>query len=502
MANPPQIPDSTDWLDTPLSGFAAVEVALRCQVCKEFYTTPLLTSCSHTFCSLCIRRCLSNDGKCPTCRASLQEVQLRRNGVLEELVDAFKATRAAALKIARAGTPASVVMRSPVPPKRKLDEMDMAYEDAASSSGLIRTRSRRRKIDSVAPNISLENGTSIPLEIIDLDLVPCPICNRRMKNAEVYSHLDTCESEPPIETVNSRWEYLLGELLAVEIKLTQGSRLPIGRAKLQMPPSQHPPRRIERLPKLNYSLFKESALRKKLSELGISTAGNKALMERRHTEWVNLWNSNCDALRPKQRRELLHEIEAWDRSQGHAISGLSGFTSENSGSDLMKKDFDAAGWAAKHDSEFQQLIMRAQAMRKPRVKSVEPAPSASVDRGPQIDPTRIQATPPPLADEEPGVLDRVVVDVEMLSGFQEPSHAPTALIAPPLVPHDLAPLDPPLSAQTTVLFDQYPPPSELPNPVDPLIEPTSVASIPWVTLKANQTASTAAPLITSSDLPS
>lgn len=95
------VPDSTDWLPTPLSAFAAVEAALRCQVCKDFYKTPMITSCSHTFCSLCIRRALSNDGKCPLCRASEQELKLRSNWSMEEAVEAFSRARLDALAVAR-----------------------------------------------------------------------------------------------------------------------------------------------------------------------------------------------------------------------------------------------------------------------------------------------------------------------------------------------------------------------------------------------------------------
>lgn len=95
------VPDSTDWLSTPLSGFAAVEAALRCQVCKDFYKTPMITTCSHTFCSICIRRALSNDGKCPMCRATEQELKLRSNWSMEETVEAFSKVRATALSLAR-----------------------------------------------------------------------------------------------------------------------------------------------------------------------------------------------------------------------------------------------------------------------------------------------------------------------------------------------------------------------------------------------------------------
>ncbi len=63
-------------------------------------------------------------------------------------------------------------------------------------------------------------------------------------------------------------------------------------------------------------MLKESALRKKLAELGLSTAGNRQLLERRHKEWLMLWNANCDSAHPKRRSELLQDLETWERTMG------------------------------------------------------------------------------------------------------------------------------------------------------------------------------------------
>ena len=95
------VPDSTDWLNTPLAAVADLESALHCQICKEFYDTPMITSCSHTFCSRCIRTSLSADGRCPACRASDQASKLRNNWQLQEVVSTFLVARPQAIKIAR-----------------------------------------------------------------------------------------------------------------------------------------------------------------------------------------------------------------------------------------------------------------------------------------------------------------------------------------------------------------------------------------------------------------
>jgi E3 ubiquitin-protein ligase RAD18 len=206
MPPPSTVSDPTDWLLTPLSLLSPLEAALRCQVCKEFFDTPMLTSCSHTFCSLCIRRCLNSDGKCPACRASDQADRLRRNWVVQEVVDAFRAARPAALEVARAG----VVLEGNGErqgwgrnKKRKMEDVDadvnMDMEEGGATRRSRRTRRRSR---------SLELGTS-QAEAIEVDdsgdgdydpddgTALCPMCKARMKVAAVFAHLDMCTGTKP-----------------------------------------------------------------------------------------------------------------------------------------------------------------------------------------------------------------------------------------------------------------------------------------------------------------
>lgn len=133
---------------------------------------------------------------------------------------------------------------------------------------------------------------------------------------------------------------------------------------------QPPVNALERLPKLNYSLYKENALRKKLNELGIRASGPKSMLERRHTEWVSLWNANCDSSRPRSKRDLLQELDLWERTQGTLAPASAG-----PGSSVAKKDFDGAAWAATHNSDFQRLIEEAK-----RKRSVPPSASAQTSQ--------------------------------------------------------------------------------------------------------------------------
>lgn len=68
-------------------------------------------------------------------------------------------------------------------------------------------------------------------------------------------------------------------------------------------------------------------------------------------------NANGDSLRPRTKREMLQELEIWDRTQGRQILRVPGeSTSANS---IMSKDFDGTAWALCHNNDFQHLISNA-----------------------------------------------------------------------------------------------------------------------------------------------
>ena len=211
--------DSTDWLGTPLSLLTPLESALRCQVCKDFFDNPVITSCCHTFCSLCIRRCLSTEGKCPACRSSDQELKLRRNWAVQELVEAFQNARPSVLDLARRAAAenreeAKVGTAQPASKKRKVDERDGSNTEVTDQR---QTRSRTKGVErqtEPAPMEVVEDSQDeeyVPGRLLHTNsdftvkpnalwledgLVACPICNRRMKNEAVFRHLDTCTGDP------------------------------------------------------------------------------------------------------------------------------------------------------------------------------------------------------------------------------------------------------------------------------------------------------------------
>lgn len=178
----------------------------------------------------------------------------------------------------------------------------------------------------------------------------CPICQKQVKEAGINAHIDRgCIDEPRVTKV-------------------LGGRLSKGSAPAVMPEKSM--KRPERLPQLNYSMVKDNALRKKLTDMGLSAGGSRQLMEKRYTEWITLCNANCDATHPKTKGELKKELDVWERTQGG--KALSSNFTKDPGSQIKEKDFDGQAWSSKHDDSFKALI--ANARRKPKPPTTEPTP--------------------------------------------------------------------------------------------------------------------------------
>ncbi|KAK4494154.1 hypothetical protein PRZ48_014452 [Zasmidium cellare] len=348
------VPDSTDWLNTPLNGFSELENALHCQICKEFYDTPMITSCNHTFCSKCIRTSLSSDGKCPACRTSDQANKLRNNWALQEVVTTFVTARPAALGVARQAQEELEAPKRVGKRKRAavLDSDDIAEAEASRRT----TRSKSRRI------AASQESQPEPIEIADSDdedeeyrpqpppddgLVECPLgCGKRMKEVDVFTHLDRCEDEKKQASRSKTKAPLNG----------------FGRSASGQNARPH-----DRINELNYSMMKELALKKKLKDVGIPDWGSKQLQIQRHKEWVNIWNANCDSNHPRSKRELLHDLDVWERTQGGRASNANGLSST-----IMKKDFDRDAYSKRHEDDFSRLI--ADAKRKKSNPAAEPKP--------------------------------------------------------------------------------------------------------------------------------
>ena len=280
--------------------------------------------------------------------------------MVEELVTNFRDSRKSLLDFARQTTTGGDDVDTQRPRKRRKVEADISTRQMPTRS----TRSQARK-EAVRPSQeSLRTDEEIadsgseyedepeqsahspgpvshPVSEPDDGLIACPGCGRRMKEEAVFTHLDTCTSNAGDTTSPHK------NAKSSSIAYTQPSTT----------------NQRERLPTLAYSMLNDNALRKKLKELGISNQGPKLLMQKRHTEWVNLWNANSDSRTPRSKRELLKELEVWERTQGRQIAHNIGPNG------VMAKDFDSAAYVRSNKNDYDDLIRKAR--EKARAKMTD-----------------------------------------------------------------------------------------------------------------------------------
>lgn len=203
-----ELPDPTDWLETSLPAFEALEAAVRCEVCKEFYNNPVITSCAHTFCSLCIRRCIATDGKCPACKSTCQADKLQPNIAVRDIATKFQEARPKALELARmqdnddSETAAQASGR-----KRKREAEDGGKEGQRQTRSRLTRRSKRlgdgESIMDDIPVVIPDSDEEKEEECVPEGMVPCPICQKPMKEEAVFNHIPECpaaEGDGPRKT--------------------------------------------------------------------------------------------------------------------------------------------------------------------------------------------------------------------------------------------------------------------------------------------------------------
>lgn len=372
-----EIADPSDWLPTQLPSLAPLETALRCQICKDFYHTPVITSCSHTFCSICIRRSLSDDGKCPICRVDEQASKLRRNLVIEEVVARFEEARPKALKLAAVSIEADDDDTSSSKPRKRRRLDDAPLGPVPSTNGR-QTRSSSKRLNVSQPNSvdeEIPNGTpdtETPDNNDDDGLVACPICSTRMKEDFVFGHLSHCDGVKRAPDPSQRAAAAPSSASASASASTD-RKTPLHLSA----PSPSPSR--QRLPGLQFDLLTDRALRKKFDDQGIPSWGTRDLLKRRYTEWLNLWNAECDSDHPRGKRELLRELDTWERTLGGLVKNSAGAGGGGAGVGVgvvgAKKEFDHKAYQAAHKTDFDRLIQEA----RRKVKSPAVTDEKAVD---------------------------------------------------------------------------------------------------------------------------
>ena len=235
-----ELTDILDWPAAPMRNF---ERHLRCPICQDsFHTAVMLRTCSHNFCSLCVRRALSVVGECPVCRKPAGTADLEINRVLDELVGDFNTVRAeilAAMNNSIAMIDKKEEKSNETRQKRQTGEDPSQVLTSPQNSDAPQSRKSKR-IASITKETPVQG------------VVACPICQLTYPQPNIEAHVDLC--------------IIRGATSSSTLRKSESDSA--GR--------EHGP--MKRIKKPVYNLLKDSDIKRLLLELGLPATGDRDVM--------------------------------------------------------------------------------------------------------------------------------------------------------------------------------------------------------------------------------
>ncbi|XP_014477259.1 PREDICTED: postreplication repair E3 ubiquitin-protein ligase RAD18-like [Dinoponera quadriceps] len=286
-------------LPTKYTELKRIEELLTCGICYEYMDTSMVTPCSHNYCSLCIRKYLHYQTQCPACFAETFEKDLRRNKILDEIIIQYQNVREKFEKefyhkeIEAVTNDSSVDISSfsSFKCEKEIDVRDTngiscEISESPISKAIISTPHAQRAHHQDVSSPSTSKSSKVP-SIFNTPkskkgfrneenskVVICPVCKVDVPESNINKHLDDC-----LKRENRK-----GQPKRVELK-----RKP--------------------LPKLVLNLMKDSEMRKKLKECGLSSQGERKVLENRLQRYSILYNAECDKTNPRPVSELIAQCK-------------------------------------------------------------------------------------------------------------------------------------------------------------------------------------------------
>jgi E3 ubiquitin-protein ligase RAD18 len=278
MNKPEYVSDPSDWEKSKFPQLNELDAALRCQICKEFLKAPVLTTCGHIFCSICIRRTISDSNKCPVCLDETYESGLRKVLLLDSIVSWFGKNRAELLNAL------------------PLDHVNDSQNDDDSDIEVVTA-------NGSAPKTDTKDATNK-----DETLTECPICGVFMPITEIQGkHIDQCLKDQTngsaAKATHSTKQVGMSGFFSTKVSPKKVE------IDLQLQPKSVKGK--QRLANLDTSLS-ASKLKERMSALRIPTNGTRQQLEHRMKEYINLFNANLDSINPVDERILRDRLNKWE----------------------------------------------------------------------------------------------------------------------------------------------------------------------------------------------
>ncbi|NWX56707.1 RAD18 ligase, partial [Promerops cafer] len=340
-----------------------VDDLLRCGICFDYFSIAvIIPQCSHSYCSLCIRKFLSYKTQCPTCCVAVSESDLKNNRILDDLVKSFNSARQQLLQLVLDAAPA------PSPPARSQCPAAESHGSPASQPGskeLPGTDSFLRKdrgcTSTKAGGLAWTGQKSFKTEEHhDLHSTSAEAGGKDNKVGSQEIPGCTKSQEKPSTSVgkgDKKVECPVCEVAVLEQYINKhlDSCLTREEKKDSLRSSDH---KRKLMSKVVYNLLSDRDLRKKLKEHGLSTSGTRQQLIKRHQEFVHMYNAQCDSLSPKSVAEVVKELEKNEKIRVQLECNKPGGNSLTFTKDQTEEEIDEihAEYRNKHRSEFKFLV--------------------------------------------------------------------------------------------------------------------------------------------------
>ena len=222
-----------------------LESMLTCPICYETAVHPTSTPCHHMFCSLCIRKYLQFKQACPCCHAELHEPNLRQDKRAENFVPVFISL---------------------------IERLEKVLTDGKLARPVSVVTAPLTEKENVNPNNDSKLNATLNKTITVKS--SCPICKVDIPQHNFNLHVGNCKNA----------------------STTVKKEVIFQRKK---PPP---------LPKLVFSLLKDTELRKKCKEFGLNSKGEKKLLISRLQKYTLLYNTEIMLDSPRSQLQIAMQV--------------------------------------------------------------------------------------------------------------------------------------------------------------------------------------------------
>eukprot|EP00298_Acanthocystis_sp_HF-20_P009035 c18062_g1_i4.p2 GENE.c18062_g1_i4~~c18062_g1_i4.p2 ORF type:complete len:188 (+),score=36.30 c18062_g1_i4:15-578(+) len=156
-----------------------MEDLLSCPICGDFIKTAMTLSCSHSYCSQCIRKSLNTKEQCPVCRTKALPSDLRNNRIIDEIIIRFNLLKQ------NISAPQVVIENS----------INDSFREKRTEKQIEKPLNNKRKCDEISPSFFESKkpklSPSKKQDSSSKDFTECPICSCTLKNtdSEINKHI-------------------------------------------------------------------------------------------------------------------------------------------------------------------------------------------------------------------------------------------------------------------------------------------------------------------------